>query len=157
MTRLNKLLIILVLSLIIILSFSSVIIYYFFQMETEKSNREKYGTNKVDTIHQIMKNVDNSQIEGFDNNYSFIQSSIDWFDPFLQFINQMGRFYSDRIQSFQIVSSHSIHQFNKLISDFEQSLHQFVRILFDVYILPFLYIIATPMSKMIHSIFGEYI
>jgi hypothetical protein len=59
----------------------------------------------------------------------------------------MGRFYVNKTETFQKWFESSIQQFNNGMSDFEQSIHSFFRVLFDVYILPLIYIIAKPIDN----------
>jgi hypothetical protein len=158
MGRTSKLLLIFVLFLIILLSFSSIIIYYFFQLENERTEQKKYGTDKVKTIKQIMKNIDQSNgptNESFTNltdvDNGFIRSISDFFESSFAFVSSMGRFYVNKTEYFQKWFESSIHQFNNCMSDFEQSIHSFFRVLFDVYILPLIYIIAKP----IDSVYGN--
>jgi hypothetical protein len=165
MDKIHKGLIIIILSLIILLSFSSVLIYYFFQtsantdvyhethsttsteftrfpttivsgnLQTETSGNSQ---NKVDAIRKIMKRVDEpSQSIGLS------------FGPIQMFIGKVSNFYVDKISSLQIIGSESVHKINEIASNIEQSIYQFMQILFDVYILPVIYIIATPLSKMV--------
>ena len=169
MDKINKGLIIIILSLIILLSFSSVLIYYFFQTsanagvyhQTETSGNSQ---NKVDAIRKIMKRVDNEpsqsiglsfsgrdkvelrSIEVTDTEYG---TPVKYSEPIQPFMGKVSNFYVDKISSLQIIGSESVHKINEIASNIEQSIYQFMQILFDVYILPVIYIIATPLSKMV--------